>query len=342
MPDQTLGVSTPLLVTGAHRTGTTWVGKMLAASGEAAYISEPLNHWHRPGVLRAPTPYWYTYICEQNDQEYLTGLSELLRFRYHLWAEIKSLRFRPKPLVHDFGRMLRDWMIFTTGRLRRQRPLLKDPFAVFSIPWFIRRFNCQVIVTVRHPAAFASSLKRLDWDFDFSNLLNQPFLMSDWLEPYRSLMDQQNSDHQPSNHMDRRSMALIEGASLLWRIVYEVVEKYRTGLQGAAALLDDRITVVRHEDLSLEPLQGFRELYDRLDLSFTNRAQATILSSSNSENPQELPQYSGAHKSVHGTRLDSRANLQNWKRRLSAEEISRIRQLTESVAVRYYPDFTWE
>jgi LPS sulfotransferase NodH len=42
----------PILVTGAHRSGTTWVGKILCASGEAAYISEPLNLWHRPGVMR--------------------------------------------------------------------------------------------------------------------------------------------------------------------------------------------------------------------------------------------------------------------------------------------------
>ncbi|UCF28983.1 MAG: sulfotransferase family protein, partial [Chloroflexota bacterium] len=58
--------SSPILVTGAHRSGTTWVGKMLAAGRETAYISEPLNVWHRPGVLRVPTQYWYTYINEDN------------------------------------------------------------------------------------------------------------------------------------------------------------------------------------------------------------------------------------------------------------------------------------
>jgi hypothetical protein len=49
-----VNAQSPILVTGAHRTGTTWVGKMLAASPQVAYISEPLNVWHRPGVLRAP------------------------------------------------------------------------------------------------------------------------------------------------------------------------------------------------------------------------------------------------------------------------------------------------
>ena len=52
----------PILVTGAHRSGTTWVGKMIVASQDVAYISEPLNVWHRRGVLKTPTQYWYTYI----------------------------------------------------------------------------------------------------------------------------------------------------------------------------------------------------------------------------------------------------------------------------------------
>ena len=59
----------PILVTGGHRTGTTWVGKMLAASGEAAYISEPLNVLHRPGVMSTPVRHWYTYICPENEAE---------------------------------------------------------------------------------------------------------------------------------------------------------------------------------------------------------------------------------------------------------------------------------
>jgi LPS sulfotransferase NodH len=56
----------PILVTGTHRSGTTWVGKMLAADACTAYISEPLNVLHRPGVFRPKVKYWYQYICEDN------------------------------------------------------------------------------------------------------------------------------------------------------------------------------------------------------------------------------------------------------------------------------------
>ena len=55
----------PILVTGAHRSGTTWVGKILAADPrQAGYISEPLNVLHRPGVMRTPVHRWYTSLTE--------------------------------------------------------------------------------------------------------------------------------------------------------------------------------------------------------------------------------------------------------------------------------------
>lgn len=287
---------------------------MLAASGQAAYISEPLNVLHRPGVLITPIQRWYTYLCADNEAEFLPGLLQTLQFRYHGWAEVRSLRSSK-----DFGRMLRDWNTFARGRIWMLRPLLKDPFAVFSSGWFAERLNCQVVITVRHPAAFASSLKRLDWAFDLRDLLEQPLLMRDWLEPFRSQMENLVLD----------AGDVIGQGSLLWRMVYQVVQQLQTRYP--------QFVLVRHEDLSLQPLEGFRSLYQALGLDFSARAQEIILSSSSSENPKEL-----ARSSRHSVRLDSQANLNNWKRRLSAEEINRVRQYTEDIAIQYYPDIGWE
>jgi hypothetical protein len=304
----------PILVTGAHRTGTTWVGKMLAANPQAAYISEPLNVLHRPGVLRAPVQYWYAYICPENEADYLPAFQETLRFRYHLLTEILSLRS-----LKDVGRMGRDAGIFLKGRLRRQRPLFKDPFAVFSAPWFASRLGCRVVVTVRHPAAFASSLKRLDWPFDFTHLLSQPLLMRAELEPYREAMQQ----------LVASPPDVIEQASLLWRLVYQAVARYCDQFP--------QFQVVRHEDLSLDPVASFQRLYVGLGLEFTPRVQQAILASSGSENPGEL-----SRRKVHSVRLDSLKNLTNWKRRLNAEEIARVRHHTEETASLFYPEISWD
>jgi len=301
----------PILVTGAHRTGTTWVGKMLSANPHIAYISEPLNLWHRPGVLSARLTHWYTYICAENESVYLAPFIDLLSYRYHLLGEIKAIRSRK-----DLFRMGRDLGIFCRGALMRQVPMLKDPFAIFSLPWFIERMNCQAVVTVRHPAAFANSLKRLNWLFDFSDLLYQPLLMRDYLEPYRRDMQSVKADD------------IIGQASLLWTIIYRTVHLIRQQIPA--------IKIVRHEDLSLDPVSGYRTLYQSLGLDFTSRVEQTILKSSSSENPSELSQ-----KKIHSVKLDSRANLDNWKRRLTSDEIGRIRRVTEEAAHLYYPEVNW-
>ncbi|MBN1148834.1 MAG: sulfotransferase domain-containing protein [Anaerolineales bacterium] len=303
----------PILVTGAHRSGTTWAGKMLAASNRVAYISEPLNVLHRPGVMRAPVQHWYTYICAENEHDYLPALRQTIGFRYHTLAEIESLRS-----IKDALRMARDWSTFLTGKISRRRALLKDPFAVFSGPWFASRLDCQVVVIIRHPAAFASSLKRLDWRFDFGDLLAQTLLMNKWLEPFREDMEAAASAPQD----------IIGHAGLLWRMIYQVVSQYSDSLP--------QVRLVRHEDLSLDPIQGFGELYASLGLPFTKQARQAILESSGSDNPKELS------SRAHATRLDSQANLRNWRRRLSTEEIERLRRITASVAEQYYPAEDWD
>ena len=301
----------PILVTGAHRSGTTWVGKMLAAdSQQVGYISEPLNVLHRPGVLRAPARHWYTYICAENEAAYLPALRETLRFHYHPWLELKSLRS-----AKDVGRMGRDLFTFVRARFYHARPLLKDPFAVFSAPWFAQTLGCRVVITVRHPLAFVSSLKRLGWTFDFRDLLAQPLLMRDHLEPFRGEMEACPED-------------VIAQGSLLWRMVYSVVDRFR------AAYPEFR--VVRHEDLSRQPEEGFRALYAALGLDFTPRVRQTLFKSSQRGNPRELDP-----RRVHAVNLDSAANLSNWKKRLTPEEISRIRRLTADIVPLFYLEETW-
>lgn len=303
--------TTPILVTGAHRSGTTWVGRMLAADAHTSYISEPLNVLHRPGVFGARVQHWYQYITPENEAGYLPAFHQLMHYRYHFFSELASLRSRKDAL-----RMGRDLSTFLIGRLRGQRPLLKDPFAVFSAPWFAQRLNCRVVITIRHPGGFASSLKRLNWNFDFSHLLSQPLLMRDQLEADRADMQSMPADD------------IVGQAALLWRLIYRFVHSTRT--------LHPGFILVRHEDLSLDPPAGYRALYDSLGLTYDSAVHDTILNASSSENPTEL-----SRKKVHSVKLDSRASMNSWKKRLTSAEVDRIRQLTGDVAAHFYADSDW-
>jgi hypothetical protein len=262
-------------------------------------------------VFHTKVTHWYPYICEDNENDYLPAFRELLEFDYNLWDEIRSIRSR-----RDFLRMGRDFFIFYNGLMRGQRILLKDPFAVFSTPWFAKKLNCKVVITVRHPAPFASSLKRLNWPFDFGDLLGQPLLMRDHLEPYREEMQSIKPDD------------IVGQSAVLWKMIYHTVH--------TACQQNDDFIVVRHEDLSRDPVAGYRDLYRSLGLDFSPRVEKVILKSSNSENPTEL-----SRKKVHGVKLDSRANMANWKKRLTVDEIDRIREMTKDVSSLYYSDAEW-
>ena len=286
---------------------------MLAIDPCTAYISEPLNVWHRPGVFRAPVNNWYQYICEENESEYLPAFYELLEFEYHLWKEIRSIRS-----LKDFLRMGRDFRTFYYGLEEGRRALLKDPFAVFSAAWFARKLNSRVVISVRHPLAFVSSLKRLNWSFDFQDLLDQPLLMRDHLEPYRSQMRSVQSED------------IVEQAALLWKMIYHTVHAMRI------LRLNSDFIIVRHEDLSRDSVNGFRNLYASLGLDYTHHVEKIILESSSSENPMEL-----SRKKVHDVRLDSRANVANWKKRLTEDEIKRVRIVTGEVSQLFYTDAEW-
>lgn len=301
----------PILVTGAHRTGTTWVGKILASGDTTAYLSEPLNVLHRPGVLSLRIPRWYAYICSDNEGEYLPAFKQLLTYDYHLLAEWQSLRS-----VHDGLRMMRDVGTFLRGRVFHLRPIIKDPFAVFSLPWFAERLHSTTVVTIRHPGAFASSLKRLNWTFDFRDLLDQPLLMRDYLESYRKRMQ------------GAADSSVIEQAGLLWAMIYGCIHLVRIKYPS--------IRLVRHEDFSVDPVPRFRQLYEDLGLEFTPAVERRVVNSSSSKNPSEL-----TPGKVHSVMLDSRASLETWRLRLSSSELDQVRKLTADVAAIYYPESTW-
>lgn len=304
----------PILVTGVHRSGTTWVGKMIAASPQVTYISEPLNVHHRPGVMRVPVGHWYKYICEDNQDEYLKPLQDTLEYRYRLGAEIRALKS-----AKDFGRMLRDLTWFMQGKFKSTRPLLKDPFAVFSIPWFVEQFNTQIIVLVRHPAGFVSSLKKLSWDFDFEDLLQQEYLMRDLLSDYKPEMEA----------VVKTNPNLIEQGALLWKIVYDIIDRYRQSIPG--------MIVLRHEAMAKEPEVEFRKLYDQLGMRFARKIEMIIDKSSSEKNPVEL-----ARGRQHSIQLHSEETIKNWKTRLLPGEIEKIYQITRPIADRYYHPGEWD
>jgi hypothetical protein len=284
---------------------------MLALAGGIAYLSEPLNPVH-PGPLISLKPaQQYYFICEENDGISLNLYETLTSLKYPLRREIGAVRN-----ARDVGRVAKRSIYFAWANARNARPLLKDPFAFFSTRWLVEKLACTAVVVVRHPAAVASSLKRLGWRFDFRQLLEQRLLMEELLSPYAKQVEA----------LSRSPSDVVTHASVLWRIIYETLPRFRGETND--------ILVVRHEALSSNPVEHFSNLSSALGLPFDERTADRIRTFTDERNPREL-----AQKRPNSVRLNSRANLANWQHRLTREEVRCVREITEGVVDLFYPTF---
>ena len=302
----------PILVTGSHRSGTTWVGRMLCLSGEAGYLHEPFNPNRSPGWFPRPLPYWFMHICRENETAYRADVERILNFRYPFASSL--VRSGPKDIARqapELGRGL-------VSRLRSRRALLKDPLALFSAEWLTDSFDAQVVVMIRHPAAFVGSIKRLNWGFDYErHWLGQPLLMEHLLV-----------GHEAEYKGYVGEVDLVGEGIVMWNSMYEVVRGYRER--------HPNWSFVRYEDLAEEPLDGYRALYDALGLTWSERVAREVGASASESNPKEVP----LHKR-RAIRRDSKAAKATWLSRLTVQEIERVRMGTAAVAESFYGDEDW-
>ena len=300
----------PILVTGAHRSGTTWVGRMLALAPGVAYVHEPFSPRTPAGRSPARFDRYFTIVSAENEGRYAEGLERTIDFRYG-WRE--QLRALDGP--RDVLRSARDLAAVSKARVAAARPLVKDPIALLSAEWLAQRFGMDVVVLIRHPAAFAASLKRLGWKHSFATFLDEG-RVPEVLRPYEDEIREQA----------RESGDILAQAALLWRLLYNAVDGYRERHPDW--------TYLRHEDASADPSGTFERLYARLGLELTESARRTIERSSDSENPAEL-------RSPHSVELASAASLGRWRDQLEPAEVELLRERTSDVWPRFYSEDDW-
>lgn len=300
----------PILVTGSHRSGSTWVGRMIAKSPEVGYIHEPFNVRYRPGICGARFDNWFTYVCDHNSSEYYDHLRKCLEFKYQFAKQLKSIR-TPRNAV----RLVEDYSRFSINRIFRVRPLMKDPIAVFSAEWLARTFAMDVIVLVRHPAAFAGSLKQANWPHPFQHFLNQPLLMKNHLSVYADEIEK----------LSREETDLVDQSILLWNLIHSTIIKYKKSYPTWH--------FVRHEDISANPVDEFRKIFLQINLNYSRSVQREILQYSSRDDT--------GYDKTHSIRRDSKASIWNWKKRLSNEEIERVRAGTIDVSSNFYGEEEW-
>lgn len=294
---------------------------MLSAHPALEYIHEPLNLNITPetwGILPVERTSWYHYIAAHNEQQFLPAYKRLLRFCYNLREATQKLdpnsSYSPQEL-----KVIARYQSFANAYASHLLPLVKDPFALVSVPWFADRLGMNVVVTIRHPAGFVSSLQRLGWSFGLGDFLAQPELMAAHPIPAKDL---------EANERFLRDGNEIAKIALGWKHLYRIVRNF---LKSHPHLI-----YVRHRDLALQPVEMFRLLLEKLELEWTPEVEKTVVETSAETNPHEREL--GDH---HNVNLDSKAALDNWKKRLKPDQIETIQSVVEEVAADYYTEEEW-
>src|ERR1041385_2873612 len=84
----------PILLTGMHRSGGSWVAKMIEGGGGVVHVNEPFNRRHppglTPGILHVPPPLAYQHVGPHNEADHLDGFRNMCALRYDLIAELRT------------------------------------------------------------------------------------------------------------------------------------------------------------------------------------------------------------------------------------------------------------
>ena len=291
----------PIIVTGAHRSGTTWVGQMIALDNNVRYIHEPFNI---DEPRKHPLKYWFEYVSvddpSEKQEEMYNFISEILDFNCRGVCKDFSMIRGPR----DISRFFKD-----SFERMYKIPLIKDPIALMSTDWLAEKFDADVVLLVRHPAAFVASLKVKKWAHTFEHYTKQEKLM-EVLAPYADQI----------TLFEKSEQDIIDQGILLWNIAYYRVSQFKKAYP-------DWI-YIKHEDLSMNPVDEYKQIYKKLGLNFSSKVERKIIESST------------AKEAGHLTR-DSKENITTWKKRLTEEEIERIRKETKEISDIFYSEDYW-
>ena len=301
----------PILVTGAHRSGTTWIGRTISQQSRVKFISEPFNADFPNESLRFVARHSFCDYHSSSQKEEINTCFRNLLCKSLNSAVRESVRTSKNAGV-DIRTPVRFCKQLFIELFQVERILVKDPFALLSAGWLHDTFNFDVIVMIRNPLAFVGSLKVAGWNFDFDNLRQQKYLMRGRLKQFSEDID--------IMCVEKNKYDIIDRAALLWNVLHFVILEYRSKYPWL---------FVKHEDIADAPAQGFRHIFDYLGLEINSSILSYIDHYTSESNPIEA-------ETIHYQPRNAKLSLHTWKGRLSEEEIERVIACTSNIASEFY------
>ena len=316
-----------ILVTGAPRSGTTWVGSVLGLPRHVGVIFEPFHP--DAGVFGISgerlAPGGETFRVEfpyiENGHPFAADFNRLFRDVLAGRAPYKQLS---APGRHGWfttwARALFTSRVALQNRLTvlspfHRRFIVKDPHLCLAAEYLHHDMGIPCLVIVRHPAATVESRVRLGWIPDVRQFWQQPALRERYL---KGLLPPNPADLSP-----------VKQATWGWVWIHKVLLDLRQR--------NPDMVFVRLEDLARDPVPAFRTLYERFGLPFDRRVERIIRTQTETETGAL-----GTSDRPHQLWRDSRTVLDGWKSRLSPADQLAVRHIAGETAAAFYADDTWD
>lgn len=153
-----------IVLAGSGRSGTTWLGNIIAANPNMQTIFEPFDARRVPEAGQLPLrPYARPYEARP------------------AWAA-----FTRRALT---GQLHNRWVNRQGRRPWAWRQLVKTIRTTLLLGWIEAHFHPRIVFITRHPCAVVHSRLQLQWETHLDTFLQQPQLMADYLEPYRAYIE---------------------------------------------------------------------------------------------------------------------------------------------------------
>lgn len=309
----------PILITGAHRSGKTWIAKGIQKSKKVNYIDQPLHKGKRVSQRDISVNYWYYYINNKNGGEYYDDFTKILNYKINYHKRLIGIKD-----YKDILYLIKAIIYSTKNRIfKNHRPIIDDPFALVSAEWLYQTFNFDVIVVIRHPCAFISSLKIRNYKFPFEHFLSQNDLMRDKFSHF---------ENEIRDYTIKKRDIVSQGI-LLWNILYSAVSSYKREYH-------DKWVFVRFEDVILNPVTEFRKIFKKINLEFNHDIEKRLVAYSKKRNIKE-EKYERIGKYLGNYTYPIQSQKDVYKLILTEREISLIKEQTQPVWEKFYDNSNW-
>lgn len=271
----------PILVTGMPRSGTTWLARLLATGARTALPGrEPMNPRGRQYALSGTLPGWVRLTDPTARQQ------RLLRLAY---AGINPWTYS------RYGS--RQWLAW----LPTVRCIVKDPFAMLSIPAVQRVVGARAVLVYRHPGAALASYRRMGWTPDTEELV--------------PIVSQFLAAHGPSDGvaLPGRGQDDVSALAWFWSALYGMALRETT---------ESTVDVVSHRDLAIGGENAAWSIFRALDLTWTKASQELFHPSGVRDTDEQA---------LHNLNRDPASVADSWRGKLTEQDVRRLDDETAPV-----------